>query len=274
VSGRHQFDQEHFEELRTQRALHGLDAAECAEFSRLLAERAGVDLEADELTVAAADLALAPNVHASLPSSLKQKLERDAKTYCASSGTSAREEAAPSAPIPQPALIRRLEPRAAAREPSFANRFGWIAAAAALVIALVGWWPRLSSSTRDVRAERDALAARGGVMKVAWSGTDNAKGAEGDVVFSLADQQGFMRIKGLAKNNPTREQYQLWIIDETQKQPIDGGVFDVNADGEVVIPIDPKLKVVKPAAFAVTVEKPGGVVVSAQDKVVLLGKAG
>ncbi len=271
MSERRRFDSERFDELRTQRALYGLDAAECAEFSRLLAERAGVDLEADELTVAAADLALAPTVQASLPSSLKAKLERDAKAHF---GASAIEKSAVEPVVAAPsAPIRKLEPRAAPT-PSFANRFGWIAAAAALVIALVGWWPRLSSSTRDVRGERDALALRSDVLKVPWSGTDNAKGAEGDVVFSLADQHGFMRIKGLAKNDPTREQYQLWIIDGSQKQPIDGGVFDVTSDGELVIPIDAKLKVVKPAAFAVTVEKPGGVVVSAQDKVVLLGKAG
>ena len=43
---------------------------------------------------------------------------------------------------------------------------------------------------------------------------------------------------------------------------VDGGVFDVPACGSVVLPIKAKLEVKQPTLFAVTVEKPGGVVVS------------
>jgi hypothetical protein len=56
---------------------------------------------------------------------------------------------------------------------------------------------------------------------------------------------------------------------------VDGGVFDVPANsGEVVIPIHAELPILKLAAFAVTVEKPGGVVVSGREHVVALGAAG
>ena len=44
-----------------------------------------------------------------------------------------------------------------------------------------------------------------------------------------------------------------------------GGVFDVTDAEEQLIPIQAKLQVVKPVAFAVTIEKPGGVVVSDQE---------
>ena len=45
--------------------------------------------------------------------------------------------------------------------------------------------------------------------------------------------------------------------------PIDGGVFDVPAGvGEHVVRIEAKLQVLRPQAFAITLEKPGGVVVS------------
>jgi phosphotransferase system IIA component len=45
---------------------------------------------------------------------------------------------------------------------------------------------------------------------------------------------------------------------------VDGGVFDIQAsNGEVIIPINAKLAVNKPTAFAITLEKTGGVVVSA-----------
>ena len=60
-----------------------------------------------------------------------------------------------------------------------------------------------------------------------------------------------------------------------KRYPVDGGVFDVPANsGEVVIPIHAELPIRKLAAFAVTIEKPGGVVVSARDRVVVLGAAG
>jgi anti-sigma-K factor RskA len=44
--------------------------------------------------------------------------------------------------------------------------------------------------------------------------------------------------------------------------PVDGGVFDVTSTGELIIPIHNRLPVSQPTAFAVTLEKPGGVVVS------------
>jgi anti-sigma-K factor RskA len=94
------------------------------------------------------------------------------------------------------------------------------------------------------------------------------------VVWSDEKQAGYMRFRGLPANDPTKQTYQLWIFDETQdpKTPIDGGTFDVNADGEVIIPINAKLKARKPAMFAVTVEKPGGVVVSDRKNIVALAK--
>ena len=46
-------------------------------------------------------------------------------------------------------------------------------------------------------------------------------------------------------------------------RPVDGGVFDVPAGAaEVIVTIDAKLAIARPTAFAVTLEKPGGVVVS------------
>jgi anti-sigma-K factor RskA len=81
-----------------------------------------------------------------------------------------------------------------------------------------------------------------------------------------------VRFRNLPVNDKTKETYQLWIFDENQKQPIDGGVFDANEAGEIIIPIDAKLKVQKPKMFAVTAEKPGGVVVSPLEKVMAVAK--
>ena len=49
---------------------------------------------------------------------------------------------------------------------------------------------------------------------------------------------------------------------DRDRHPVDGGVFDVSGKGEVVIPIRAVLPVHGPSAFAITLEQPGGVVVS------------
>lgn len=80
-----------------------------------------------------------------------------------------------------------------------------------------------------------------------------------------------MRFEGLAHNDPSQFQYQLWIFDDSRDDahPVDGGVFDVPSSGEVLVPISAKLKVGKAKLFAVTVERPGGVVVSKRERIVL-----
>ena len=82
-----------------------------------------------------------------------------------------------------------------------------------------------------------------------------------------------MRFKGLAKNDPKSVQYQLWIFDKDRddKYPVDGGVFDVNGD-DVIVPIKAQLAVNTPVLFAVTAEKPGGVVVSKRERIVIAAK--
>ncbi len=48
----------------------------------------------------------------------------------------------------------------------------------------------------------------------------------------------------------------------------------MNASGEVVVEIDAKLPVAEAALFAITVEAPGGVVVSSRERIALLAQAG
>lgn len=104
-----------------------------------------------------------------------------------------------------------------------------------------------------------------------WSkGTfKDSEAISGDVVWSDAKQAGYMRVSGLPVNDKTKMQYQLWIFEDAglEKFPKDGGVFDVNENGEVIIPIDAKIAVNNPKAFAITLEKPGGVVVSERGQI-------
>lgn len=125
------------------------------------------------------------------------------------------------------------------------------------------------------------LASGAAVTRVAWTVTEDpaATAAPGDpvgeVVWSDAKQEGYMTFRGLAANDPTKEQYQLWIFDAERDDahPVDGGVFDIPVDAdEAVVVINAKISVTRAVMFAITVEKPGGVVVSNRSRLPLLAK--
>jgi Anti-sigma-K factor rskA len=156
----------------------------------------------------------------------------------------------------------------------------WLAAAACLLVAAGAvWfaWQRQQGGVALVVSPADArstlLASTADAKPIAWSATADptAHGATGDVVWSTAQQRGYMRFVGLAANDPKQFQYQLWIFDKDRddKFPVDGGVFDVSSTGEVIVAISPKLHVTDATLFAVTVERPGGVVVSKRERIVV-----
>ena len=107
------------------------------------------------------------------------------------------------------------------------------------------------------------------------TGDPDGVGVTGEVVWSDELQSGFMRFRGLPANDAEEGQYQLWIFDAERDDafPVDGGVFDVvSADGETLVEIDPKLPVSSAVLFAVTVERPGGVVVSDRSRIAVLAQ--
>jgi len=160
----------------------------------------------------------------------------------------------------------------------------WLAAAACLLVAGGAVWWALQRETGDGKVavvtppptpdvERKDLLALADTTKITWTATQDAtsRGATGDLVWNQTRQTGFMRFVGLTPNDPKQFQYQLWIFDKNRDQafPVDGGVFDVSSTGEVLVRISPKLAVNDATLFAVTVEKPGGVVVSKRERIVV-----
>lgn len=151
---------------------------------------------------------------------------------------------------------------------------------------MLGWWPRLGDGPAGLataggfdqwRAEqaRARLLATAGVGHWAWGGA--ADSPSGDIVWDPRGQRGFLRLHGLVPNDPHNAQYQLWIFDAARDErfPVDGGVFDVPpGHEELIVPMRPALSVSRAVAFAITVERAGGVVVSARDKVVAFARAG
>jgi hypothetical protein len=107
------------------------------------------------------------------------------------------------------------------------------------------------------------------------SASDPYKGLSGEVIWNDEKQEGYMSLENLAVNDPTKNQYQLWIVDpERDELPVDGGVFDITLkDGKSIIPIRNALAINKPVAFVITLEQSGGVVKSKQEVVVALAKS-
>ena len=227
--------------------------------------------EALEAAAAVYDLARLPKVEA-LPDELRQRLLRSMPTGPATSGPRSDSAVAVSA------SPSRRSGRA----------MPWLAAAAALVLAVAGWWPRIEPQilpapvveeapplrTLSMAERRDIwLRAHPDAVRVALGGTDH-EASSTDPGYALWDpesQTGYLTLSGLDANDPSVHQYQLWIVDGNREgPPVDGGVFDLSRGGEVV-QFTPKLPVGSVAAFAITREQPGGVVVSAQEEVVAIG---
>jgi hypothetical protein len=121
--------------------------------------------------------------------------------------------------------------------------------------------PRMTKPAPTPAMLRDEmLAVVGDALRLdcAAAVADGAN-TSGDVVWSGSRQRGFLRINGLAPNEPTESQYQIWIVEGGRGRPVPGGVFDVGQEaGEVIVPILPRVFVQGPTTFVVTVEKPGG----------------
>lgn len=150
---------------------------------------------------------------------------------------------------------------------------GWAAAAVVLIASIYA--SRRENPLPLAQAESRLRAEAKDLLERKFQGLGDFKQAGGSVVWSDTRQEGYMNLSGIPANDPKKAQYQLWIVDPTRDAdaPVDGGVFDVPSDGSpVIVPIAAKLAINKPQAFVITLEQPGGVVKSKQEKVVALAK--
>lgn len=215
-----------------------------------------------QLTGSATMLASLPAPAESMPGTLRAKLIDGSKPYVK----------------PQAASVTSLDTaRTRAANNGAGRRFPWSAglgwaAAAALLLALIITPGRErieqpATAVASIAEQREDLRQQDGTLVIEWLPPEIEEFADvrGDVVWNNEQQRGFLRLVNMPVNEPTVAQYQLWIVDpERDSNPVDGGVFDVVTAGtEVLIPIDAKLDIITPKAFAITRERPGGVVVSA-----------
>jgi len=249
-------------ELLAARALDELHHDESAELERLLAS-AGDD-DSFDLLAARLDQALAPVDDEPVPASVLASLHEAGERFL-------------SEPVPsEPDVLASIAPPARTL-----GSLGWLAAAACLLLAALAWFPQRSATSP---VGFDAVASAPGALTVGLSADLAGEQPIGTLVWDAQNQRGVMRFEGLALNDPSVEQYQLWIFDASResfnespleiRHPVDGGVFDISADGVVDVPIDARVPVGQPVLFAVTIEPPGGVVVSDRSRIAAVGIPG
>lgn len=131
--------------------------------------------------------------------------------------------------------------------------------------------PSKQATAAELRAQ--LLQAGANLLRQEWKPGPQAPAGQfrGDVVWSDERQEGYLLCQGLPHLDHER-QFQLWIVDsERDGDPVDGGLFELSGDAdEAVIPIRAHLHIGKAAAFVITVERRGGVVVSKQREVIAL----
>lgn len=262
-------------DLLCKRVTYGLDEREERQLSEIQRTFGpGYDAESFELAAAAISTANL-DLGAELPANLRSRIAAEAERFF--DEQEASEIATETRAVTPKSRVFLL--------PSW---LGWtVAAAAVAILALNLYFTRLDTERAGTNSPpaatrlspeemRQQLVETAPDLQRAPVAAGNVRdlNPSGDVVWSDAKQSGYVRLAGLPVNDTSRETYQLWIFAENQdpKTPVDGGTFNVSSNGEVVIPIDPRVRVRSPKAFAVTIEKPGGVVVSKQERVAALAK--
>ena len=267
-------------DLLCDKAVRGLTEAEERELAAL---SSGVDVEMDaqSLEFAAAAVMLAETDIEPMPAHLEAKIREGAERHFAA----LREQKAGE---PDVRTVQWAQPKR-----SFLDWFGWpVAAAASVALIFTIFYNqqrvnRLEAQLQEMQRptpapaeptlvqKRDELIREArDLTRASWTkgNVKESEGVMGEVVWSDEKQMGYMTFRGLPPNDPNREAYQLWIFEQAdlEAHPKDGGVFNVAETGEVIVPIEAKLKAETPKAFAITIEKPGGVVVSGREKIAAL----
>ncbi len=248
------------EELQAGHALADLDSQELAAWCDL-AQSTGIEPhEQLEWIAAQLEIEAAWQAPETIPSALVATLTQQAREFAQPLGN---------------APIEKTKSTASSRA-----WWGWAVAACLAILLVAQSLTKAKSPASRVPIELSRtlfLQKTSDVVRLPFAGTtgDYASTA-GEVQWSDQKQQGYLVLENLPANDPSQQQYQLWIVDPQRDEiPVDGGVFDVVSPTAetVVIEIRAKLQIQRPQAFVITVEQPGGVVRSKQKIVAGIAKA-
>lgn len=278
-------DREHLRELASLHALGVLSSEERAELAAAIANDPELAAEVRELEDTAGALAsVAPQVDP--PARLRARVLAAAGIEPESAAT------APASPAIRDARATRESPAVARRSSALP---GWLAAAAALVLASgLGLWAlQLRTSLEDMRARVDRAESEVVEMRRTLDQSvaqTRVLQAHNDVQFApdmqrvdLAGQpvspgstaRAFVsRSRGLAfaasqlPALPADKAYQLWVIPQGQA-PVSAGLLQPDAGGNASTFFPMPAGIPPPEVVAVTIEPAGGVSAPTGDKVLV-----
>ena len=170
------------------------------------------------------------------------------------------------------AALRAERRFALPRVPTPAPSFPWLpwALAAGLAIGCVV----LIADRAETKKQLTKLEERNAFTQLRLaslaSKLASAPDATAAIVWDASRQEGVLKVSNIPANAEDRD-YQLWIVDPDQKNPIDAGTFHLSEQETHSIPFKPKAPVSSATAFAVSLERKGGVAV-AEGPMVLVGK--
>ncbi|MBL9203370.1 MAG: anti-sigma factor [Opitutaceae bacterium] len=146
---------------------------------------------------------------------------------------------------------------------------------AALTESATGFERQLADARQQVARLSEDLRVQGDIARyqvtALVSMLEGAPKAVAATIWDPAKQEGVLKVDKLPALAANQD-YQLWIVDPQYPNPVDGGVFTVDPQtGAQKIAYKAKQPVSSVAAFAVTLERKGGVP-KAEGPFVLLGK--
>jgi len=164
---------------------------------------------------------------------------------------------------PRPELRARVLSRATRPAPRGA-RWGWLAAAALLAMALggaAGYWTRstIASLAADLAAARDTLGfVRGPATRVAWVPVTTNGRLGGVTIFAdSATRRWLVRCEGMAPSEPG-ETYQIWFVTAEGMKPAATMTMDERQSTVMAMAFDVPSDVGAVTGAAMSIEPRGG----------------
>jgi anti-sigma-K factor RskA len=277
------------EELILDYVLGALDEVSCALLEARIAKEPelAAALNRCEETVAMGLLADTPDI--APPSGLRDRLMAFAETESESETVTATDGAVVAASDDRNGNVRRV---------AFA---GWGLAAALAIMASVlmdrvgDRGDEVNQLRTEIAAERESLQRIGDELtavvgqrelllarvaqldarraldqiRIATLSSQLADTSYGFAVFDTQADEGVIEVVNLPQIQSSQD-YQLWVVDPQYPNPVDGGIVRVGVDGRARVRFQANQPVENVAAFAISLERKGGVPV-AEGPMVLVG---
>lgn len=221
--------------------LGALDANETAQFEINLRDDAELRALVNDLRESAGAIALtAPSQQP--PPALKQRILRDIALEKSSDGLTSR-----------------------------ARSTSWLPwAIAALLMLFAGYLiydrAQLRRELAEIRNADPFAAAKFATLAPANGAPAEAKAI---VAWKTDQQTGLIRISGMPAAGAGKD-YQLWAVDEDYKDPVSAGIVHVDENGTASVRFQPVAQTHRVKAFAISLERAGGVP-KAEGPILLVG---